>query len=98
MEQMKISEQLKVALNYEAKELSRAVKELQPVVYQDGNEFCCLLGPNTTTGIFGCGISIAEALKDWERNLEKRIENITENDEVALYTIDVLKASNRKVW
>jgi len=98
MKQMKISEQLKVSLNYEEKELSRAVKELQPVVFQDGNEFCCLLGPDMKEGIFGCGISLQEALKDWERNLEKRINNATEGDEVALYAIDVLKASNKKIW
>lgn len=98
MKQMKIAEQLKVSINYEGKELSKAVKELQPVVFQDGNEFCCLLGPDMKAGIFGCGISPQEALKDWERNLKKRIDAVTEGDEVALYAIDVLKASNKKVW
>jgi hypothetical protein len=98
MEQMKISEDMKVPLNYDAKDLSREIKELQPVVFKEGDAYCCLLGPDPQAGIFGFGPTPKKAMTDWEQNLEKRMEKPIGDDDVAQYVHDVLTASTKKVW
>ncbi|WP_134089951.1 hypothetical protein [Olivibacter sp. XZL3] len=98
MEQMRIPQEMIVPFNYESQDLPRSVKELRPVIFQDGNDFCCVLGPDTRKGIFACGLSPQEALKNWQHNLDERIKNHPDDDEVAAYIIDALNASNKKVW
>jgi hypothetical protein len=98
MEQMRIPEEMLVHFNYEAKDVPQTVRELRPVIFQDGNDFCCVLGPDMKKGIFACGLSPQEALKNWQRNLDQRIKNHSDNDEVANYVVDALKASNKKIW
>lgn len=95
MEQMKISDDIKVPLNYDAKGLSREIKELQPVVFREGDSYCCLLGPDPQIGIFGCGSTPKKAIADWERSLEKRIEKPIGDDYVAQFVLDILKAFNK---
>lgn len=98
MEQMKIPESMIVRINYEEKELPSSVRELRPVVFKDGESYCCLLGPDPQEGIFGCGNTEKEALNDWKSSLEMRIDNLKEDDEVAQYVKDRLNASNKKIW
>lgn len=98
MEQIRIPREMIVRFDYEAKDVPSSVRELRPVIFQDGNDFCCVLGPDMRNGIFACGLSPQEALKNWQRNLVERIKNHAEDDEVAIYVVDTLKASNRKVW
>lgn len=98
MEQMRIPQEMVIRFNYEAKDVPRSVKKLRPVIFQDGNDFCCVLGPDMRRGIFGCGLSPQEALKNWQRNLDERMKNYPEDDEVANHVVEVLNASNRKVW
>jgi len=98
MKQMKIPDSVQVAYNYEAPGVPNEVKELRPALFRDGGDYCCILGPDEQTGIFGCGISLEDALSAWMHNLAVRITQPADDDEVALYAIDVLKASNKKVW
>lgn len=98
MIQMKISEDAIIPIDYDSNELSDFVKELRPVVFMEGDSFCCLLGPNQQEGIFGCGDSSDEAIEDWEKTLNKRLDKAEDDDEIANYVKDSLNASNRKVW
>ncbi|GAA4786892.1 hypothetical protein GCM10023231_13760 [Olivibacter ginsenosidimutans] len=98
MEQMKIPEEARVTYNYEAPDVPEMVKEFRPTLFRDDNDYCCVLGPNPQMGIFGCGISQEEALRNWQHNLKRRITDADDNDEVAQYIIEALKASNKKVW
>ncbi|MCX2429879.1 hypothetical protein [Pedobacter sp. GR22-10] len=97
MEQMNIAEELKVTLNYEAKDLSRPVRELRPVLFKDGPGYSCLLGPDLDTGIIGSGNTPAKALQDWERSLYQRIDRPTEDDATAQYAKDQLSVSKNDV-
>jgi hypothetical protein len=98
MKQMDINEEMKVAIDFEAENLSQEIRELRPVVFQEEDSFCCLLGPDPQAGIFGCGNTPQEALSDWQKHLKERVQQPIGNDEVAQYVYDTLNASNKKVW
>jgi len=53
---------------------------LKPVIFQEGNPFCCLLGTDPQAGVFGCGDSLKEAIADWDQHLKERIKAPIRND------------------
>ena len=67
-------------LDYQANDVPATVKEFKPVVFHDGNAYCCMLGPDPQEGIFGCGESPEEAIKDWANHFDERLANPIEND------------------
>jgi hypothetical protein len=79
-----VPEELKVIIDYN-EDLPLSVVRFEPVVFKDGDSYCCLLGPNPSEGIFGCGNTAKEALLDWDTNLQKRIKEGNANDEVSAY-------------
>ncbi len=95
---MDIPQQMQVSVDFESEGLSRGVKELRPVVWREGTDFCCLLGPDPQEGIFGCGNTAEAAMNDWETHLRERIEIAGASDEVAQYAIDTLQISKDDVW
>jgi len=54
---------------------------------------CCLYGPDTTTGIFGCGGTEEKALEDWEESLKNRLINHPFGDPVAEAVLKMLDQS-----
>jgi hypothetical protein len=86
-----------VAINYESDDLPKSVKELRPAVYMDGNSFCCILGPDPQTGIFGCGNDQKTALEDWDKHLKERMAISPENDDVVEFVRDNMDAVHWKV-
>lgn len=98
MKQMKIPKEMEVPANYDSDKLPQTVKTLHPVIFHDGDAFCCLLGPDPETGVFGCGITQEDAVKDWDIALHQRIDAFDGSDETAQYAIDSLKASNDPAW
>jgi hypothetical protein len=97
MKQMEVPAEMKVKINYEDENLPRAVKTLKPVVFEDGDSFCCLLGPDPQEGVFGCGATKEEALTDWETNMRKRIIYHAPDDEVAQFIEDKLNTSVKNI-
>lgn len=95
---MRIPEEQQVSIDYASSRYSGLVKELKPVLYREGSSFCCLLGPDTGTGVLGRGTSEEQAIADWEARLRERLRTLDEEDEVGTYICDVLRASNKKVW
>jgi len=93
MQQMNVPEDCKVSINFDDESLHPAVKTLQPLLFTDGNGFCCLLGPDFTAGVMGCGATADAAVKNWEANLHKRISNPGKEDVVATFILDKLNAS-----
>lgn len=53
--------------------LPPSVKMFRPLVFQDSDGVCVVFGPDPQEGIFGCGPTIEEALKDWDDHLKIRI-------------------------
>jgi hypothetical protein len=52
------------------------VQKLKPRVYQEGDIFCCLSGPDSETGVFGTGASPDAAIKSWRESLQQRFDRI----------------------
>ncbi len=96
MEQMKIPKEMVVS--YEASFLPKRARILHPIIFHDGNAFCCLLGPDPESGIFGCGGTKEDAVKDWDHQLRLRIDNFDGSDETTLFAINSLKATGDPEW
>jgi hypothetical protein len=98
MIQMKIDPSLIIDYDFTTKETNRTLKNLQPVVYKNGEAYNCLLGPDLEQGILGIGNTPEEAIYNWEANLQKRIQNPSEDDEVSEFVIDTLRMTKDDVW
>lgn len=98
MEQLNVADELKVPIDFTDKELPPSVNTFRPLLFHDGNAFCCVLGPDPQEGVFGCGESPKAALMDWDKHLQERIAKHKENDPVATYIDETLRASVNKVW
>lgn len=90
MEQMEIPKEQIIEVEY-----TGAAVALQPVVFAEGDSYCCLLGPDPQAGVFGCGDSPDEALKDWDKNLQERLLNGSDDDEVFTHVKDVIFQRNK---
>lgn len=80
MKQMPVPKEIQVPFNYESSEVSELIKQLRPLIFQDGNEFICIFGPDMETGVFGHGFSIQDALLDWENKLKERLETASADE------------------
>lgn len=98
MEQMNVEENKKVVLNYEDPTLTKFVRQFRPLVYRDGNLYCCILGPNPETGVFACADSLEDTLQQWTEEVKKRASAPGTGDEVKQYINDTLNQSVDDVW
>jgi hypothetical protein len=91
MEQMNIPDEKRVAVNYSDQTFPEAIKVLQPIVFQEEGSFCCVLGPDPQSGIFGCGDTAERALLDWNTHLQQAMVHNEEADpEVIRYVNEKL--------
>jgi hypothetical protein len=98
MEQMNVPEPMKVNVDYTHTDLPPSVRTFRPLLFRNGQQYCCILGPDVGKGIFGCGDTPQEAFIDWDRSYQLRAKSQMEGDEMARYIKDTLKASVNKVW
>jgi hypothetical protein len=77
-------ENVVIPINYDDEGNSRFIKKLRPVVFRREEDYCCLLGPNLEHGIAGCGVTPDNAIINWEQQIMSRLENLEDNDTVAL--------------
>lgn len=98
MEQMKIDPDAEVHVDYENERLTNNLKLFRPTVFTEGDSYCCLLGPDPTTGIFGCGSTAEAAMFDWDNQLNEYIVNHPEGDPLAEFVLDTLATSKGNVW
>ncbi len=92
MEQMQIPADMRCEIDYEQPDLPITVQELRPIVFMDGDSYCCLLGPDPQAGVFGCGKTSEQAINDWDEHLRERMQSPAEGDEVATYIKEVFKS------
>jgi hypothetical protein len=97
MKQISVPDEMRVDIDYSNKEIPESVKTFQPLLYKDGDSYCCVLGPDPQLGIFGCGDTPIHALEDWDKHL-KEFQPKGESDEVGMYIQETLKVSNKDVW
>lgn len=93
MKQLEVPDDIKVTIDLNDKKVPDSVKTFQPVLFKDGNSFCCVLGPDPQEGVFGCGDTPIEALKDWDKNLQQRKEVTDKDDEVAAFIHRIINPS-----
>jgi len=98
MEQMNVEEEKKIKIDFEAVNLPKSVKVFRPLLFHEGSEYFCVLGPSPQEGVFGSGETEEEALVNWDNNLKKCKESNNTNDEVTQYVIDTLNTSVDDVW
>lgn len=89
---------MKVDIDFSEEVLPKSARTLRPLVWKDGDSFCCVLGPDPSTGVFGSGDTPMLAIVDWDVHLTNRLADPAENDEVVEYVKDVYKADNSEVW
>ena len=87
-----------VLIDYEMEDLPQSVKELRPAMFREGGSFCCILGPDPETGIFGRGDNPKAAFDDWDRRFKERMALNPKNDEVVEFVLDNMDAVNWQVW
>jgi hypothetical protein len=97
MEQMKPEGLETIQLNFDDPNLPMVVRKLQPLVWHDEASICVLLGPDPQAGVFGCGPTVEEALKDWTDHVDEALASSPEGDEVVTYIRDVMNASVKKI-
>ncbi len=85
MKQLNVPDEVKVNIDFTDDNIPDSVKTFQPVLFKDGNTFCCVLGPDERDGVYGCGETPLAALKDWDKKLQQRKKVNDKNDEVSLY-------------
>ncbi len=64
-----------ITIDYNAPGVPPGVKDLQPLVYRDGDAICVMEGENPMDGIFGCGCTQEEALQDFQKHYEESKQN-----------------------
>jgi hypothetical protein len=95
MEQFNLRDETKVNLDYADTELPISVRTFKPLVFQDGDSFCAVFGPDRN-GVFGHGETPKAALLDWDRNLYFRIKESKIDDELVRYVIDTVVSQDFK--
>lgn len=93
MQQMKIDEQAMVPVDFEGGNLPKNLRLFRPAVFMDGDSYCVLLGPDPTTGVFGCGSSAEAAMLDWDNHLNDFVLSHDPDDPLAQYVLATLTAS-----
>jgi hypothetical protein len=92
MEQMKINPVDQVFIDYESETIPQSVYVFRPVVYEDGNAYCCILGPDREAGVFGSGTTPKDAMEDWEKHVRELIAGPKKkNSSTAQYIINNYK-------
>jgi hypothetical protein len=87
MEQMNMDKLDVVSIDYQQADFPESVRKLKPIVYKDGDSFCCLLGPDPQEGVFGCGQTAEKALADWDVHAKDRAINHPYGDELAAFIV-----------
>ena len=84
---MEIDQAAVIPIDYEHTDLPATVRQFKPVVFKEGDAFCCILGPDPQSGVFGCGDSKEDAIRDWNNHFLDEINNPTEGNETTRYIL-----------
>lgn len=95
---MNVEESMKVNIDFTAPDLPASARRLEPLVWKEGDSYCCVLGPDPEEGVFGCGDTPQEALADWDEHLAEHLATTTDENEVTRYVKDILRADDTEVW
>src|SRR5450432_286815 len=74
-----------IAISYEDLNLPVSFNAFRPILFKDGDMFCCLLGPNLQEGIFSFGITVNSAIALWDLAFKKRLLKNSKKDPTARF-------------
>jgi hypothetical protein len=97
MKEMNVSEEKKVKVDFELSDFPRTVKVIKPLVFKEGNAFCCAIGLDPHTGVFGYGTTAKMAIDDWDAKLMDRLATAQEDDKLALWVRNLLSGQNNSI-
>jgi hypothetical protein len=83
MEQMQANGLKVIPVDFDADTIPVSARQTHPLVYEDGNAICCILGPDPQRGIFGCGATVEAALADFDAHFKELLEHPKEGDPVS---------------
>ena len=72
-----------IAIDLDAPDVPESVRDFHPILFKDGNEFRCILGPDAETGVLGRGQTAAEAMADFDQKVLKLKKNPVTGDDVS---------------
>ena len=98
MKQMDIDKKYLIPVDSEDADVPKSVKLLKPVLFHEGDAFCCLLGPDPQEGIFGCGQTQQQALEDWDMHAKERLKGRNPDDSLAKEITTNLDISIGDLW
>jgi hypothetical protein len=97
MKEITVSEEKKVKVDFELSDFPRTVKVIKPLVFKDGNVFCCAIGQDPHAGVFGYGNTAKKAIDDWNVKLMDRLAIAQEDDEVAEWVRSLLNRQSNSI-
>jgi hypothetical protein len=48
-------------------DIPQSIRDHMPIIFEDANAYCCMLGDDFAIGITGCGKTPKEAMLDWDK-------------------------------
>lgn len=82
MQQINVAEKAKIPVDFQRPGMPMTANLLQPVIFKDGDNYCCALGSSAESGVLGFGKTPEQAAQDWDRNLTDRMSLATPGDEL----------------
>lgn len=79
-------------VNFNEPGLPENARLLQPLVWQDESSYCVLLGSDPQKGVFGCGDTIAAALRNWNQHLQQKLAAEKNSNTIAQFIRDSMNA------
>jgi hypothetical protein len=71
-------------------DLTGVASLLHPVVFTEGDKYCCLLGPNPQAGVMGCGDTAEQSVSDWDDRLKERLSAGDDKDEIVQHVKKII--------
>ena len=85
MTQMQIDQRNVIPLNYNDIIHPKSVRVMKPTLFKVGELFCCLLGPDPKSGIFGTGNTMRAAVWSWNLHFHEQLKDPTVDPKVMDY-------------
>lgn len=82
MKQMTVNNEKKIDFDFSRFRLPTYVTLFKPLLFQEGNNYIAVLGPDLESGITGYGDSPEDALINWNDNLRSQIYNADLQNEI----------------
>ncbi|HKO82006.1 MAG TPA: hypothetical protein VJU78_16480 [Chitinophagaceae bacterium] len=72
MEEINVTNEMKVEINYSYEYLPTSVKNLHPLLFRNGKSYRCALGPDQQLSIVGYGETPEAALYTWDKQWQEQ--------------------------